>query len=530
MTARSASGTTATGYLGTIHMTSSDAQAGLPANYTFTSADDGSHTFTVTLKTSGSQSITATDTATPAVTGTLSGINVSPGAARVFVLAGLPGSLSAGAVQTFTVTARDAYGNMATGYIGTVKFTSSDTQATLPANYKFTAVDQGAHHFTVTFATAGPQSLTVKDTNSGTTATQSGISVAPAAPTNLSAVAASASQINLAWTGSAGAVNYLIERSLNGSSGWTQIASIAANTTSYQDSGLSVATTYYYRVRAAAGNLDSAYSNAAGATTSGTSAIVDTLWNNSYVPSENTYSGGAYELGVKFTASVSGSVTGVRFYEQSWMGGYAHVGHLWSSTGALLATAMFTQETASGWQQVSFSNPVPIQTNAVYVVSFSTGGGYFGITTNYFNKAGVTSGPLQALANGASGGDGVYQRGGAFPSLSGAGENFWVDVAFVPSTSTSNHSSVSTTSLSPLPAQSFGGTAARIGVSPFVVPSSTAAPMRMSTFLNDSPVTSGTRGSESTAVPGSWRYRRNVSQGFWKVRGAWLSGSNLGLS
>ena len=133
---------------------------------------------------------------------------------------------------------------------------------------------------------------------------------------------------------------------------------------------------------------------------------------------------------MKFTSSVAGEVTGVRFYKQTWMGGYLHVGHLWSSTGALLATATFTNETAYGWQQVSFSSPVAIQANTVYVVSFSTGGGYFGITTSFFTSGGVTNGPLQALSNSVSGGDGVYNRAGAFPNVNGNGMNFWADVAF----------------------------------------------------------------------------------------------------
>ena len=46
-----------------------------------------------------------------------------------------------------TVTAKDAYGNMATGYTGTVHFTSSDGQAVLPANYTFVAGDAGIHTF-----------------------------------------------------------------------------------------------------------------------------------------------------------------------------------------------------------------------------------------------------------------------------------------------------------------------------------------------------------------------------------------------
>ena len=181
VTAQNSSGATDTGYLGTIHFTSSDVQAGLPANFTFTAADDGTYTFTVTLKTAGSQSITATDTTTSAITGTLSGISVSPAPASQFVLSGLPSTTTAGVSQTVTVTAEDPYGNVATGYGGTVQFTSSDTQASLPANYTFTAADQGVHVFTLTFETAGTQSVTVTDTASGITATQSGITVQAAA-------------------------------------------------------------------------------------------------------------------------------------------------------------------------------------------------------------------------------------------------------------------------------------------------------------------------------------------------------------
>ena len=70
------------------------------------------------------------------------------------------------------MTAKDAYGNVATGYTGTVHFTSSDAAAALPADYAFTAADKGVHTFSVTFQTAGSQSVTVADTASGLTATR----------------------------------------------------------------------------------------------------------------------------------------------------------------------------------------------------------------------------------------------------------------------------------------------------------------------------------------------------------------------
>src|SRR5437660_5892234 len=63
---------TVTGYAGTIHFASSDGTAGLPANYTFTTADNGVHSFTnsVTLKKAGSQTITVNDTSATSATGT----------------------------------------------------------------------------------------------------------------------------------------------------------------------------------------------------------------------------------------------------------------------------------------------------------------------------------------------------------------------------------------------------------------------------------------------------------------------------
>jgi hypothetical protein len=186
VTAQDAYGNTATGYTGTVHFTSSDGQAALPADYTFTASDAGVHTFSATLKTAGTQGLTATDTTTSSITGTQTGITVNPAAAASLVVAGYPSPTTAGVSHNFTVTALDAYGNTATGYTGTVHFTSSDAQAALPVNYTFTATDAGVHTFSATLKTAGSRSITGTDTaTSSITGTQTGITVNPATAASL---------------------------------------------------------------------------------------------------------------------------------------------------------------------------------------------------------------------------------------------------------------------------------------------------------------------------------------------------------
>ena len=118
----------------------------------------------------------------------------------------------------------------------------------------------------------------------------------------------------------------------------------------------------------------------------------------------------AVELGVKFRSDVSGTINGIRFYKASTNTG-THVGNFWSSAGTLLATATFTNETASGWQQVSFATPVAIKANTVYVVSYHAPVGRYAINEGYFATA-YTKDPLRALSNTEAGGNGVYRYDG----------------------------------------------------------------------------------------------------------------------
>ncbi len=172
VTAKDAYGNIATGYSGTVAITSSDLAAVLPANAGLT---NGVGSFTVTLETAGSQSITATDTVTSSIIGSQTGITVNAAGAVSFVVSGFPSPTIAGVAHSVTVTAYDAYGNVATGYAGTVAITSSDSQAVLPLSAGLT---NGVGSFTVTLETAGSQSITATDTvTSSITGSQNGITV-----------------------------------------------------------------------------------------------------------------------------------------------------------------------------------------------------------------------------------------------------------------------------------------------------------------------------------------------------------------
>jgi hypothetical protein len=163
VTAEDASGKTLTGYTGTVHFSSTDPDATLPADYTFVSGDHGVHTFTgVILGKAGNRIILAADPSAPGSAGSAT-VQVKAGAVTQFGITA-PKTATAGTAFTITVMAEDAFGNLVSGYRGTVAFTSSDGSAVLPGNYTFVAGDHGKHTFSVTLNTAGGQTITAEDT------------------------------------------------------------------------------------------------------------------------------------------------------------------------------------------------------------------------------------------------------------------------------------------------------------------------------------------------------------------------------
>ena len=159
-----------------------------------------------------------------------------------------------------------------------------------------------------------------------------------------------------------------------------------------------------------------------------------TIWPSSATPSTvDVGPDEAVELGVRFRSDVAGTIRGIRFYKANTNTG-THVGSLWSSTGTLLASAAFTGESASGWQQVNFATPVAINPNTVYVASYHTNTGHYSFDANYFASSGEDNPPLHALGSSAGGGNGVYVYGAdrAFPTQTWNNSNYWVDIVFQP--------------------------------------------------------------------------------------------------
>ena len=163
------------------------------------------------------------------------------------------------------------------------------------------------------------------------------------------------------------------------------------------------------------------------------------IWGANVAPTvADSGDGNADELGVKFTSSVFGTVNGIRFYKASANTG-THIGNLWTASGQLLATATFTSETASGWQQVNFSQPVPINPGTTYVASYFAPKGHYSQTDEYFyppltGGAMLNSPPLNAQQSTYTSPNGLfsYSANSTFPTSTFNGENYWVDVSFSP--------------------------------------------------------------------------------------------------
>src|SRR5205807_2366277 len=206
--------------------------------------------------------------------------------------------------------------------------------------------------------------------------------------------------------------------------------------TSVVVTGLTNGTTYTFGVSA---------TNSIGTGPSGTSNAVTplaaatcpcTIFGSATPATIDSGDTGSVVLGVAFTSDTNGFVRGVRFYKAPTNTG-THVGALWSAGGQLLASATFTGEAASGWQQVSFSSPVAVTAGTRYVASYLAPVGRYSVNAAGFASAPVDSPPLHALANSTTpNGLYLYSSTSAFPTNSFNGSNYWVDVVYQPGSAT----------------------------------------------------------------------------------------------
>ena len=347
--------------------------------------------------------------------GQVSGVTATAGQTSASVSWTAPSS--GGPVASYTVTP----------YIGSTAQTPKVVTGAPPAtSTTVNGLQAGVgYRFTVRASNPGGSSAESAQSN---LVTPTGAN-APAAPTGVSAVADSISAL-VGWTapasdGGSPITGYTVTPYV-GSTAQTPV-NVGAATTRTRVTGLSNGTAYTFRVRASNSVGTGADSAATAAVTP--KASVFELATPTTVDSGDT---GSVVLGVKFRSTVNGSVSGVRFHKAAANTG-THVGALWAADGTLLREGTFSDETASGWQTLTFASPVDITANTTYVVSYLAPNGHYSVTGGAFTSAPFSNPPLAALDSGTSP-NGVYRysAGSAFPTSSFNSANYWVDVLFSP--------------------------------------------------------------------------------------------------
>lgn len=318
-------------------------------------------------------------------------------------------------------------GYTVTPYIGGVAQTAVEVSGTpLPTTKTITGLTSGtAYTFRVQATNpsgAGPAS------NPSAPVTPLG-STAPGEPTGVLAQADSTSAI-VSWTapasdGGSAITGYSVTPYI-GSTAQTAIP-VGPTTTRTRVTGLTNDTAYTFVVRAV--NATGTSSASAPSTAVTPRASLFELTTPGTVDSND---GGSVSVGIKFTADTDGTITGLRFYKAPANTG-THIGTLYSTAGGILAQETFTNETASGWQTVTFTTPATVTAGTTYVATYLAPNGHYSVTSNAFSAGAFDRPPLHAVANAVSQ-NGVYQYSSTpvLPGGSFNAANYWVDVLFAP--------------------------------------------------------------------------------------------------
>jgi hypothetical protein len=169
-------------YTGTVQLSSTDVKglwngSALPGNYTFTTADAGVHTLTVTLETAGSQTITAVDQTFLGISANTGPITVTAGPANKLIVSVVGGNnATAGNVLSIGIQAWDQYGNPASGNVMLSAGPNADPLSNFPINGKLSS--NGYSVFAGVLKTAGTYIITA--TSGSASAPSQAITIYPA--------------------------------------------------------------------------------------------------------------------------------------------------------------------------------------------------------------------------------------------------------------------------------------------------------------------------------------------------------------
>ncbi|WP_104088200.1 DUF4082 domain-containing protein [Arthrobacter sp. GMC3] len=149
------------------------------------------------------------------------------------------------------------------------------------------------------------------------------------------------------------------------------------------------------------------------------------LYQDSTTPTVLSIADGTQlSLGVKFSPTATGTITGIKFYKGPGNTG-THTGTLYSVAGAVLATATFTAESTTGWQTAMFASPVAVTAGTEYIASYTNPVGTYSATPGAYSSD-VNTGPLHVTA-----GQGQFSYTSNFPTNTSS-SSYLVDVVFNP--------------------------------------------------------------------------------------------------
>jgi hypothetical protein len=241
--------------------------------------------------------------------------------------------------------------------------------------------------------------------------------------------------------------------------------------------------------------------------TSPSGPAIESIFGSQAPPAGVYDSTSPVELGVRLRPKANGSIIGLRFYKVKGAAG-RHTGSLWTATGTKLASLSFDAESAEGWQEARFSNPVRVTAGTVYVASYHSPSGNYAAQGGYFTGKGAGSGNVEALPSGSTGSNGVYKFGPSeFPTYSYNTSNYWADVLFVAGDGTAS----STTTAKPTSTTAKPSTTTAKPTTTTAKPTTTTAKPTTTTTTAPPPTNTGYPDASNTGVPAGTSLRASGS-------------------